>query len=139
MADLRHDFNDFFNHALCGYLTIDIDGRILEANARIAQWTEKEIIELIGKRFSDLLSIGGKIYYETHLWPLLRMQGYFDEVSLELSLLSKARIPVLVNAYERRDINGEPLFVRLTVFKATDRRQFEQNLQLEKATAENKL
>ena len=32
----------------------------------------------------DLLNIAGKIYYETHFAPLLRMQGFFHEVALDL-------------------------------------------------------
>lgn len=38
------------------------------------------------------------------------------------------RLPVLVNAYERRDQNGDPQFIRLTVYKATDRWLYEENL-----------
>lgn len=139
MADIQHDFHDFFERALCGYLTIDISGEIVQANTRISEWMGCDATDLKKKRFSDLLSIGGKIYYETHLWPLLRMQGFFDEVALELACASKERLPVLVNAYERRDEQGQPLFVRLTVFKATDRRQYEQNLRNQKTIAENSL
>jgi sigma-B regulation protein RsbU (phosphoserine phosphatase) len=139
MADIQHDFNDFLEHALCGFLTINTKGEILEANSRICRWIGCNAHDLKGKRFSDLLSIGGKIYYETHLWPLLRMQGYFDEVALELSCQNKERLPVLLNAYERRDENGAPLFVRLTIFKATDRRQYEQNLRNQKQMAEESL
>ena len=139
MADIQHNFEDFFNNALCGYLTVDTNGKILEANNRMALWIGCTAAELAGKRFSDLLSTGGKIYYETHLWPLLRMQGFFDEVALELACINKERLPVLANAYERSDQDGRPLFVRLTVFKATDRRLYEQNLRIEKTKAETKL
>ena len=137
--DIQHTFDDFFDQALCGYLTIDTNGVILEANTRIATWMGCEVASLKGKRFSSLLSVGGKIYYETHLWPLLRMQGYFDEVALELAAANSVRIQVLANAYERRDENNQPLFVRVTIFKATDRRLYEQTLRNEKATAENRL
>jgi sigma-B regulation protein RsbU (phosphoserine phosphatase) len=139
MEDIQHDFEDFFNNTLCGYLTVDTNGKILEANNRMASWMGCTAAELAGKRFSDLLSTGGKIYYETHLWPLLRMQGFFDEVALELGCINKERLPVLANAYERRDKDGRPLFVRLAVFKATDRRLYEQNLRIEKTKAETKL
>jgi phosphoserine phosphatase RsbU/P len=139
MPTIQHDFEDFFEHALCGYLTVDTNGQILECNARMASWIGCAAIDLQGKRFSDLLSIGGKIYYETHLWPLLRMQGFFDEVALELNCRNRERLPVLANAYERRDENGLPLFVRFTVFKATDRRLYEENLRQERTTALNSL
>ena len=139
MTNIQDDFSDFLDHALCGYVTIDTTGHILQTNARIAEWLGEDAGKLKGKRFSDLFSIGGKIYYETHLWPLLRMQGYFDEVALELNSPNKTRMPVLVNAYERRDETGEPLFVRASIFKATDRMQYEQNLLSEKKIAESSL
>jgi sigma-B regulation protein RsbU (phosphoserine phosphatase) len=139
MADLQNDFEDFFEQAICGYLLVDTNGIITRANNRIAVWMDTPAHELAGKRFSDLLSIGGRIYYETHLWPLLRMQGFFDEVALELALKNKERMQVLANAYERRNENGIPLFVRVTVFKATDRRLYEQTLRHQKTIAESKL
>ncbi|MEO5563573.1 MAG: HAMP domain-containing sensor histidine kinase [Chitinophagaceae bacterium] len=136
---LHEDFEDFVEHSLCGYVTADPEGNIIRCNARLAGWLGYTTDHFKGQRFSNLLSIGGKIYYETHLWPLLRMQGFFDEVALELTCKNGDRLQVLLNAYERRDENNTPQFIRLTVFKATDRRQYEQNLQHEKKQAENKL
>lgn len=136
---LREDFEDFFENSLSGFVITDGQGKILRINARLTQWLGRAPAQLTGQRFSDLLSIGGKIYYETHLWPLLRMQGYFDEVALELTVEGGQKLQVLVNALERKDENNVPQFIRVTVFKATDRRQYEQNLQLAKKQAENNL
>ena len=49
------------------------------------------------------------------------------------------RLPVLVNAHERRDQNDKPQFVRLTVYKATDRRLYEENLRYARTVAETQL
>ena len=138
-APEAEDFNDFFDNALCGYLITNPRGEILRGNARLASWFGCAVPDLAGKKFSDLLTIGGKIYYETHLGPLLRMQGFFDEVALELSLDGAQRFPVLANAMERRDIDQVPLFVRITLFKATDRRLYEQNLRDARTLAETSL
>jgi sigma-B regulation protein RsbU (phosphoserine phosphatase) len=131
---LLEDFEDFFENAKCGYLILEPNGRILRANSCIAAWIGCGTEELDSKKFSDLLSIGGKIYYETHLWPLLRMQGHFSEITLELSCANNKRLPVLVNAYERRDENDEPQFIRLMILKASDRFAYEHTL---KATIKN--
>lgn len=129
------DFQDLFEHAPCGYLSTDKNGRIARANATLARWLEVDAPSLVGKRFSDMLSMGGRIYYETHLAPLLRMQGSFDEIALDL-LCPSGKIPVLVNAVERRDEAGLPLFVRVSVFKAVERRSYERNLLEAKDNAE---
>ena len=85
--NLQEDFENFFESALCGFITADANGIIVRANKKFAGWIGYSTNELKGKRFSELLAVGGKIYYETHLWPLLRMQGFFDEVVLELRIL----------------------------------------------------
>ena len=79
-------------------------------------------------KFQNLLNVAGQVYYETHFAPLLRMQGYFHEVALDLVKKDGARVPVLVNATERRDNTGNLLFIRLTIFNATDRRRYEREL-----------
>jgi sigma-B regulation protein RsbU (phosphoserine phosphatase) len=84
--------------------------------------------ELIGKRFSELLNMAGRIFYETHFAPLLHMQGFFNEVALDLVTKPGKSLPVLVNAAERRDVEGRHLFTRLTIFNATDRRRYEREL-----------
>ena len=136
---LQEDFEDFFENSLCGFLTTNDKGEILRGNSRVANWVGYSTEDLKSIRFPDLFTIGGKIYCETHLLPLLRMQGFFDEVALELACQGGERLPVLVNAYERRDQNGKPLFIRLTVYKATDRRLYEENLRYARTVAETKL
>jgi sigma-B regulation protein RsbU (phosphoserine phosphatase) len=136
---LHEDFEDFFENSLCGFLTTNAQFEILRGNSRIANWLGYSTEDLKGIHFSELLTIAGKIYCETHLLPLLRMQGFFDEVALELACQGGERLPVLVNAYERRDQNGKPLFIRVTVYKATDRRLYEENLRYARRIAETKL
>ena len=132
----QQDFEDFFAHSLSGHVIADAEGKILRINQRLAGWLGCDASVAVGQRFSDLLTVGGKIYYETHLWPLLRMQGFFDEVALELGCANNQKLQVLVNAYERRDEKDTPQFIRITVFKATDRRIYEQNLRDAKSAAE---
>lgn len=136
---LHEDFEDFFENALCGHLIIQPDGVIRKCNWQMARWLGYAAKELEGKFFTSLLPIGAKILHETHLAPLLRMQGAYDEMALELVDHEGARLPVLVNASERRDKSDNPLYIRLTVFKATDRSLYEQNLRTAKSLAEAQL
>jgi phosphoserine phosphatase RsbU/P len=130
----RESFEDFFDNALSGFLITDGDGRILRANARFADWIGCPAEELIGTRFADHLPIGDKIFYETHLAPMMKMQGCFDEVALELAFKGGKRLPVFVNALEHRDSGNALQYIKFTVFKAIDRRKYEQGL-LEGKTA----
>ncbi len=122
------DLQDLFDNAPCGYLSTRPDGRILRSSHVLGEWLGVGRDALVGRRFQDLLSIAGKIYFETHFAPLLRMQGRFNEVALDLVHADRTKVPVLVNAVERRDEDGRPRSLRLTIFKAEDRRRYETEL-----------
>jgi sigma-B regulation protein RsbU (phosphoserine phosphatase) len=122
------DLEDLYENAPCGYMSLRPDGRIFKANATLASWTGFEAGALHGRRLSDLLNIAGRIFYETHVAPLLRMQGFFNEFALDFVTASGERLPVIANAVERRDSDGNALFIRFTIFKAVDRRRYERGL-----------
>lgn len=122
------DLEDLFENAPCGYISAQPDGRILRVNHTFLDWTGYAREDLLQHRFQDLLNIAGKIYYETHFAPLLRMQGFFNEVALDVLCKDGTAFPVLVNAIERRDDEGQLQFIRVTVFNASDRRRYEREL-----------
>lgn len=135
-SDFQENFESFFERSLNGIIYADFQGRILRANSRIAGWLGYRSCDLKGYIVPDLLPIGGKIFYETHLSPLLRMQGFFDEVALEIVHKDGQRLPVFVNALECRNQCETYDFVRLTIFKAIDRSRYEHNLREAKKIAE---
>lgn len=130
------DFEDLFENAPCGYISAQPDSRIVRVNSTLGAWLGQPSEELVGRRFPDLLNIAGKIFYETHFAPLLRMQGTFHEVALDLVRADGTSLPVLVNAVERRDAEGEVRFIRITIFNASDRRRYEQELLQARRAAE---
>ena len=128
MALTDDDFEDLYQNAPCGHLSLLPDGRIIKANATLAAWTGFADDALIGKRFTDLLNVAGRIFYETHVAPLLRMQGFFNEFALDMVTAQGERLPVIANAVERRGDDGKVLLIRVAVFKAEDRRLYEREL-----------
>jgi phosphoserine phosphatase RsbU/P len=122
------DYRDLFENAPCAYLTTGSDGRITKVNATLTAWTGFEADKFVGRRLHQFLNMAGRIYYETHIAPLLRMQGFFNEFALDFETAAGERLPVIANAVERRDANGALLFTALVVIKATDRRRYERQL-----------
>lgn len=138
-ADDLEDLQDLYENAPCGYLSLGPDGRIVKSNLTLSGWIGVPPAALLGKRLRDILTVAGGIFYETHFAPLLRMQGFFNEVALDLVTASGNRLPVLANAVERRTEQGGLLFTRLTIFNATDRRRYERELVEARAAAERGL
>lgn len=124
----EEDLDDLYENAPCGYLSIRPDGRIFKVNATLADWSGFRQSEIVGKRLFDLLTVGSRIFYETHHAPLLAFQGYFEEASLDFKTAQGDKLPVFANAAERRDADGNLLFTRLTIFKAAERRRYEREL-----------
>jgi PAS domain S-box-containing protein len=120
---------DLYEHAPCGYLSTDPDGTIVRVNATFLEWTGHRREALVGvKRFAELLTVGGRIYHETHYAPLLRMQDAVREIAVDIVRADGSRLPALVNSTLHRGADGEPLLVRTTVFDATDRKRYEREL-----------
>jgi sigma-B regulation protein RsbU (phosphoserine phosphatase) len=135
-SPLSEDLDDLYENAPCGYLSLHPDGHIFKVNATLAKWVGYSAEQLVGKHLHELLTIAGRIFFETHFAPLLRMQGFFNEVALDLVTQNGDRLPVLVNATERRDAEARHIVTRLTIFNATDRRRYERELVEARAAAE---
>lgn len=125
---LESDPADLYENAPCGYLSMLPDGRIVRVNSTFCAWTGLSSEAVLGKRLFDLLAIGSRVFTLTHLWPLLRMQGAVQEIALDVLRADGSVLPCLLNAIEMRDATGAPLLVRATVFDATARRRYEQEI-----------
>ena len=120
---------DLFENAPCGYLSTTPEGVLLRVNATFLRWTGYSRDELVGiRRFQDLLSVGGRIYHETHYAPMLRMQGSAREIAVDIVAADGERLPVLVNSVLVRAAGGAPIAVRTAVFDATERKLYEREL-----------
>lgn len=138
-SDLENNFDDFLEHSLSGYISTNPRGEIIRINSKLLEWLGYNKEDLIGKRMTILLAIGSRIFYETHLSPLLKLQGSFEEVAAELLLKDGSELQVLLNGYVRNDEHNKPLFIRLNIYKATERKVYEENLRLAVIDAEKTL
>jgi PAS domain S-box-containing protein len=136
-ALLEETAEDLYEHAPCGYLSTLPDGTIVRVNHTFVEWTgaARDVL-LGGAKFQTLLTTGSRIYYETHYAPLLRMQGFANEIALEVVRQDGRILPVLVSSRQKRDASGTPLFNRITLFDSTDRRRYERELLFARRKAE---
>ncbi len=118
------DAGDPYDRAPCGLLTITRAGDVRGANRTFLDWLGLERSEE-APRFPQLLRVGDRIFWETHLAPLLAMQGEVREIAVELTTPS-GPLPALLNARLRP--GAEPALVDIAVFAARDRRSYENEL-----------
>jgi PAS domain S-box-containing protein len=134
---LRESLEALYERAPCGYLFTRPDGTIVRANQTILNWLGHAHDELVGaRRFQELLTIPGKLFYENQFAPLLRLQGFVNAVAFDLVRASGDPLPVLVTSVRQDDATGRPALVASIVLDATDRRSYERELLLARRRAE---
>jgi phosphoserine phosphatase RsbU/P len=127
-----------YQGASCGLALAEANGDLLAVNDIFCSWVRQRADELVGRRrFPDLLSIGGRIFWQTHVQPLLRMQGTVAEVKLELVREHLAPVPVILNIAERA-WEGRKL-LHISVVVAEDRHRYERELLAQRTRAEELL
>lgn len=124
----------------CGIIIFSDDGAIQTIN--------KPLLNDLGYSSSDLrlakveviLSIASRIFYQTHLFPLLKMQGKVEEIFISLKTKQEKEIPVLLFG-NRIWADSQWLNICITV-PVWQRKKYEDEIlkakqQAEKAAEEN--
>jgi sigma-B regulation protein RsbU (phosphoserine phosphatase) len=120
------DPQTLFEGAPCGLVVTKEDGTILRSNQTFSNWIGFDAQALIGRRFQDLLTMGGRIFHQTHWAPLMQMQGSVAEVKLDLVHHDKRIVTMLLNGVRREHASGA--FYELALFGTTDRDKYEREL-----------
>lgn len=135
--DYAADSACLYEDAACGLLATEADGTILRANRTICNWLGRSSSELVGSRLQSLLTIGGRMFHQTHWAPLLKLQGSLAEVKLELLHADGQKVPMVMNAVARAHEGVE--LHELAIFSARDRHRYEVELLKARERAETAL
>lgn len=135
---INESAEELYNNPYCGYFTALPDGIIVKINDTLLHWLQRERGEVLGiVRWQDFLTMGGKMYYETHFAPMLQMYGVVREVNMDLVSKTGTKMPMLINAVQVKDSEGNVLLSRSVVIDMTERKQYERELLLAKKCAED--
>lgn len=119
---------DLFAEAPCGYAVLDGRGRLLEANSELLRLLDRPRSGVVGASLADLLTVGGRIYLDTHVFPILDVEGQVREIAVDVLQPDGARVPVLLNANSSRADRPEDTRIRLVLVEVRDRRRYETDL-----------
>ena len=119
-----------------GVLVLNADYEIVYLNPFGYQLLAYEPDGLSGKRVDVLLTTASRIYFQTHLYPLIALGQVANELYLTFLSQAGSRIPVLLNVSRQPQLPGHIYFCFIPVYQ---RRQYEQELLLAKKAAEQAL
>ncbi|MDP9190121.1 MAG: HAMP domain-containing histidine kinase [Acidobacteriota bacterium] len=120
--------------APCGYLSLADDGTMVAVNTTLTLMLGYKRVELEGWHVQRILPPGARIFYDTHVFPILRMHGKAEEIYIALRSRDGDDIPMLMNAI-RRERDGR--FISDAVFvRMIQRHAYEDQLLQARRTAE---
>jgi len=130
--------------APCGIVVTDPQGKLLYLNGTLRRWldlSEEKGAETGARgdeptRLAELLTLPGKLFYETHIAPMMRLQGHAREISCMLEVRGGPPLPVLLSGVARRDDQGELARFDYTIFDARERRIYEDELRTARRKAD---
>src|SRR3954466_13821756 len=89
--------------APCGFLTFDADGTVVDANTALLEMLGAQREEVIGRPFESLLTVSSRIFYQTHLFPLLKLQSSVEELFLTMRCKDGNDVAALTNVARREE------------------------------------
>lgn len=119
-----------------GVVVTDRNANITYCNKRFAIWAGRPQEELLGLRLAKLLDVPGRVYFETHILPMLLLQGYAREILCRLKGETGDPVPILLNAATHPADTGDDSRFVFTIFDATERSMYEGNLREARKNAE---
>lgn len=120
--------------APCGIVAFTDDGTVVAANPALAALLHVECTALVGHALERILTLPSRIFYQTHLFPLLTLHGRADELYLTLCAANGSSLPVLANAV-RHERDGHAINT-LAMLPMRLRREFEDQLLAARRAAE---
>jgi sigma-B regulation protein RsbU (phosphoserine phosphatase) len=93
---------------------------------------------LTGKQVDSLLTVASRIYFQTHLYPLITLGKIANELYLTVRTQQNVQIPVLLNARWQEQSNDQALLY-IGFIPVHQRSQYEKELLLAKHEAEQAL
>jgi PAS domain S-box-containing protein len=128
---------DLYHDAPCGYVSFRNDGTIYNINKTLLGWLDFDKNEILGtKKIYELFKMGGRMYFETHFFPLIRIQGFANEINFEIRKNDGYTFPALINVKELKGPTIRENRYRASVYDISDRKKYEQELMNAKLKAE---
>ena len=110
----------------CPVLVTDHDGRVLNVN--------KSLLQLVGgseelwsqQSMEAMFPLASRIFLQTHIWPMLIVEGHVNEIKLQILDQQREPVPVLANC-QRVHLEGVDCYYWV-FFVSLERSRFEAEL-----------
>ncbi len=118
----------------CGLISFEITGQVLYSNRTFQDFIGYTAPDITGQKVEKFLTLPGRVFFQTHLVPLLRLQQTVNEIYINFKTKSGEALPMLLNG--RLVADDQQFIVHCTCFPLNHRARYEEQLLQEKRNAE---
>lgn len=121
--------DEFYNDVPCGLINSLADNRIIKVNNTFLEWLGYEREEIENKiEWTDLITMGGKIFHQTHLLPLFLSKDFIQEINLDFIKKNGDKLPALVNIKVKREKDRSISLLKIAMFQFGQRKSYESEI-----------
>ncbi|MDE2452213.1 MAG: PAS domain S-box protein, partial [Burkholderiales bacterium] len=124
LAERAAAIADLYDRAPCGYLSLDADGRIAEANQTLLAMLGWARAEFIGRPVTEFMSEDGQAQFPQR-FAALAETGILRDLDYDFRRRDGSLLPVLISAEAVRDESGALASTRATMVDNSGRRSRE--------------
>ena len=95
-----------WNSLPCGYISMTPQGVILDVNEKFLEMGNYTRENLVSNHIESIMSVANKLLFHSYFYPFIQLNGYVDEIYLNLKGSTGKDIPVLFNGkyYEHTEV-----------------------------------
>jgi signal transduction histidine kinase len=122
------------DRAPAGFISFADDGTVRDVNTTLLEMLGADRSAIVGKPFESLLTVASRIFYQTHLFPLLKLQSRVEELFITMRCGDGADAAFLANFVRRED--GPDIRYDGALMRLRERRKWEDEIVRARRTAE---
>jgi len=124
------EIQDLYDHAPCGYDSIDENGEFVRINETELSWLGYTHDELVGKKkFRDLLTDDSKRIFDQN-FPRAKAEGRIKDLDLEMVRKDGTILQALLSSIVVKDKSSDSFVTRTTLYDVTERKRVAEELRL---------
>jgi PAS domain S-box-containing protein len=126
--DALAEIKDLFDHAPCGYHSLDNKGMVIRINETELEWLGYKRDDVLNrKHFRDLVTSESMLAFD-ETKRVLEKEGFIRNQDFELVRKDGSKFPAAISSSAVYDERGEYVATRSTIFDISERKKLEEKL-----------
>jgi PAS domain S-box-containing protein len=125
-SHLTEHVDEILDEAPCGFVSFSDDGTIVAINATLCDRLGFAREALLGRHIETILTVAARVFYQTHVFPLVKLHGRVEEIFLLLRGNDGEDVGMLCNAVRHERARGP--VIDCVMLEVRERRKYEEAL-----------